>query len=291
MADSSRVAVIGATGQLGSDLVEVLSQRYEVVGFSHAELEVTDPASLEQTLGLQAWAAIVNTAALHKVETCEAEPARSFQVNSLGALNVAQVARKVGAKYVYISTDYVFDGSKNQPYLESDAPQPQNVYGVSKLAGEQLCRLAQPNTLVLRIASVFGKAGASGKGGNFIEAILRKARSGEPLAVVADQFMSPSYTRDVARLLMHLLEQDETGLFHGANAGVCSWHAFAEEAVRLCGLDVPLEPIPAHRFPSTVRRPAYSALSSERLPRLGLQMRPWQEALYDYLVEKGHIAA
>lgn len=289
MGDSSRVAVIGAGGQLGTDLMAVLAERYEVVGFGHGDLEVTDPASVERTLGGQEWAAIINTAALHKVEACEADPERSFQVNALGALNVAKIARQTGAKYVFISTDYVFDGAKGRPYLESDAPNPLNVYGVSKVAGESLSQLALDDVLVLRISSVFGKAGASGKGGNFIEAILRKARAGEPLKVVADQYMSPSYTKDVARLLLGLLQRDLRGIFHGSNAGVCSWHAFAQEAVRLCGLEVPVEPIPASTLTSPVRRPSYSALSSERLEHLGLFSRPWQAALRDYLHEKGHI--
>ncbi len=286
---SKPVAVIGAKGQLGSDLVEVLAQAFEVVGFTHADLEVSDPASVQQALGQRPWRAIVNTAALHKVEVCEAQPERAFQVNALGALYVAQVARKTGAKYVYISTDYVFDGRKGQPYLEADLPQPLNVYGASKLAGEHLSQQAQPDTLVLRIASVFGRAGASGKGGNFIEAILGKARAGEALRVVADQYISPTYTKDAARLLLELLRQDARGLFHAANQGVCTWHALAQEALRLCSLEVPVEAIPASRFPSSVQRPAFSALSSQRLAGLGLASRSWQEGLRDYLREKGYI--
>ena len=286
---SKPVAVIGAKGQLGSDLMEVLAQAFEVVGFTHADLEVSDPASVEKALGNRAWAAIVNTAALHKVEVCEAEPERAFQVNALGALYLARLARRAGARYVYISTDYVFDGTKAQPYLESDPPQPLNVYGASKLAGEHLSLQAQPDTLILRIASVFGRAGASGKGGNFIETILGKARAGEALRVVADQFVSPTYTKDVARLLLALLQKDARGVVHAANAGVCSWHALAQEALRLCGLEAAVEAIPASAFPSPVRRPAYSALASERLAGLGLSSRPWQEALRDYLIEKGHM--
>ncbi|RDI96150.1 dTDP-4-dehydrorhamnose reductase [Meiothermus sp. QL-1] len=289
MGASSRVAVIGARGQLGSDLVRVLGGHYEVVGFAHEDLEVADPASVKQALGGQAWRAIINTAALHKVETCEAEPERSFRVNALGALYVAQVARACGAKYVYISTDYVFDGAKGAPYLESDCPRPLNIYGASKVAGEQLALQTLEDALVLRISSVFGRAGASGKGGNFIETILQKARAGGPLRVVADQYMSPSYTLDVARLLLDLLQKDVRGIVHGANRGVCTWHALAQEAVRLCGLAVPVEPIPASAFPSPVRRPPYSALGSERLSALGLEPRPWTEALRDYLREKGHI--
>jgi len=290
MGASSRVAVIGANGQLGSDLVRVLAQRYEVVGFTHAGLEVSDPASVEAALGGQPWFAIINTAAFHKVELCEAEPERSFQVNALGALHTAKAAQKSGARYVYISTDYVFDGSKGAPYLESDPPSPLNVYGASKVAGEHLSRLASERWLVLRIASVFGRAGASGKGGNFIETILQKARAGQPLRVVDDQFMSPSYTLDVARLLLDLLEKDAQGMVHAANAGVCSWFELAREALRRCGLEAAIEPIPSSSLASPVRRPAFSALKSERLSRWGLQMRPWQEALEAYLKEKGHLA-
>ncbi|RIH83323.1 dTDP-4-dehydrorhamnose reductase [Meiothermus luteus] len=289
MGASSKVAVIGAQGQLGSDLVRVLSEAYEVVGFTHQELEVADVASVERALGGQGWAAIINTAAFHKVEACEVEPERAFRVNALGALNVARVARATGAKCVYISTDYVFDGAKGKPYLESDPPRPLNVYGASKVAGEQLCLMTLEDALVLRISSVFGRAGASGKGGNFIETILQKARAGGPLRVVADQVMSPSYTLDVARLLLGLLQKNVRGVVHGANQGVCSWFELAREAVQLCGLGVEVEPIPSSAFPSPVKRPPYSALASERLAGLGLETRPWREALADYLREKGHL--
>lgn len=289
MAKSSRVAVIGATGQLGTDLVEVLSQTFEVTPLRHADIEVNHPESVERALGGQEWQAIINTAAMHKVETCEAEPERAFQVNALGSLNVARAAAKAGATYVFISSDYVFSGEKGRPYGELDATAPINVYGISKVAGEHLAVLAAPRPIILRISSVFGRAGSSGKGGNFIEAILKKARAGEALKVVDDQTMSPTYTKDAARLLLALLQQGASGIFHGANAGACTWHALAAEAVRLCGLEVPIEPISSAGFPSPVRRPAYSALTSERLAGLGLQSRPWQEALRDYLREKGHI--
>lgn len=289
MAASSKVAVIGANGQLGTDLLEVLAPRCEAVPFTRSDFDITDLAGMQAALEGQNWQAIINTAAFHKVELCEAEPEQSFRINALGAFNVAKIAAAAGATAIFISTDYVFSGESSQPYSETDIPAPINVYGVSKSAGEQLTVLANPHPIVLRISSVFGKAGASGKGGNFIEAILKKARAGENLKVVNDQTMSPTYTKDAAQLILGLLQQGASGLFHGSNTGVCTWHDFAQEAVRLCGLGVEVEAISSAAFPSAVRRPAFSALTSNRLNGLGLQPRPWQDALRAYLVEKGHI--
>jgi len=288
-----RIAIIGATGQLGSDLVRILSanEHYEVVPLDHTQIEVADEASVRRALVRKSFDVVINTAAFHKVESCEEDPERAFHVNALGTLHVARACAESGAKCVYISTDYVFGGEKEEPYTEEDCPHPINVYGSSKLAGEHLVQQTAPDALILRIASVFGQAGARSKGGNFIEAILAKARAGEALRVVNDQWMSPTYTRDVAHLLDKLLEIGASGIFHATNQGKTTWYTFAREALKLVGLDVPVEPISAASFPSKARRPRNSALKSVRLEqKLGRGMRPWQEALRDYLKEKGYIA-
>jgi len=287
-----RIAIIGATGQLGSDLVRVLraNEHYEVVPLDHTQIEVADETSVRRALMGKGFNVVINTAAFHKVESCEEDPERAFHVNALGALHVSRACAESGAKCVYISTDYVFGGEKEEPYTEKDCPHPINVYGSSKLAGEYLVLQTAPDALILRIASVFGRAGARGKGGNFVEAILAKARAGEALRVVNDQWMSPTYTRDVAHLLDELLEAGASGIFHATNQGKTTWYTFAREALKLVGLDVPVKPISAASFPSKARRPWNSALKSVRLEqKLERGMRPWQEALRDYLKEKGYI--
>jgi dTDP-4-dehydrorhamnose reductase len=193
---------------------------------------------------------------------------------------------------VYVSTDYVFDGSKRAPYTENDAPRPMNVYGVSKLAGEHLVQQACPRWLIARMASLFGKAGSSGKGGNFVETILAKAKTGEPLRLVNDIRMSPTYTHDAARALEALLRQRAEGLFHLANTGNCTWYEFARRALEIVGLANSVEAITSASYPMKARRPEDSSLESTKLDAdLRACLRPWHKALETYLAEKGHLAA
>jgi dTDP-4-dehydrorhamnose reductase len=289
-----RVAVIGSTGQLGTDLLEVLvnAGSYEVFGLSHREIECTDPVSIDKALKAARPDVVVNCAAFVRVDESEERPDDAFRVNSLGALAVARACAEIEALCVYISTDYVFDGGKGSPYTESDASHPINVYGASKLAGEYLVQQASPRWLVARMASLFGKAGSSGKGGNFVETILTKARAGEPLRLVNDIRMSPTYSRDGAQALEILLRQRASGLFHVANAGHCSWYEFACKALEIVGIGnrIEIEPISSSNYPMKARRPKDSSLESAKLsPFLKGCLRPWHEALKAYLEETGHL--
>lgn len=282
-----RIAVIGAGGQLGSDLVEVFSS-HDVVPLYHDDIEVIDRKSCEQLVHIRP-EVVVNTAAYHRVDECEENPERAFAVNTIGAKNIAEVCEKVGACAVFISTDYVFDGTKGEPYTEDDCPSPLNTYGISKLAGEAYTRLVRRH-YVFRVASLFGVRGASGKGGNFVETIVRKARAGESLTVVDDVVMSPTYTRDVATLIRDVLERRlPHGVYHATNMGMCSWFEFARTIVEFVGLDVDISPIKSESLSQRARRPPFSALDSLLLRSHGLTMRHWREALRDYLVAKGHI--
>jgi dTDP-4-dehydrorhamnose reductase len=211
-------------------------------------------------------------------------------VNGVGALNVARACAKLDALCVYVSTDYVFDGTKGAPYTEADTPHPINVYGISKLAGEYLVQATCPRWLIVRTASLFGKAGSSGKGGNFVETILAKARVGEPLRLVNDIRMSPTYTRDAAQALERLFFHSASGLFHLANAGNCTWYEFACKALELAGLDNSVEAISSSNYAMQAQRPRNSSLESSKLD-LSLRgaRRPWHEALKEYLIEKGHL--
>ena len=284
-----RVAVIGSTGQLGTDVVTVLREHdYEVVPLSHADIECTDPRKVRSVLSSTRPDIVINSAAFVRVDECEDHPLEAFRINALGALHVARACTEIGALCVHVSTDYVFNGEKNEPYTEGDPTRPINVYGVSKVAGELFVQQAASRWLILRVASLYGKAGARGKGGNFVETILAKARAGEPIRVVNDTWMSPTYTRDAAAALVPLTQSGATGVFHAANSGSCTWFEFAREALRLWGGDNGIEPITSKAYFSKARRPKNSSLASGRLQEtLGHTMRPWREALSAYLAAKG----
>ena len=294
-----KVALIGANGQLGSDIVSHFSQcdRYQLTAFTRADLDITQPEIVHRVLTSEKFDVVINSAAYVRVDDCEDLMDTAFNVNAIAALNIARAAREIDALSVYISTDYVFRGDRPAPYTESDIPDPINIYGTSKLTGEYLVRQTSQKSLILRISSVFGKAGASGKGGNFVETMIKKAKAGDRLKVVNDIFMSPTYTYDAARLLDALLQAGTTGIIHGANAGQCSWHEFATQVLSLANIEHPIEPISSSEFPTKATRPANSALISDRLDSLldlkldlnpSFTMRPWQEALIAYLIEKSH---
>jgi dTDP-4-dehydrorhamnose reductase len=290
----TRVAVIGRMGQLGTDLVNVLVEAgsYEVFGLSHQEIECTDPVSVAKRLKTIRPDVVVNCAAFVRVDESEDRPEETFRVNSLGALNVARACVELDALCVYISTDYVFDGEKGSPYKESDCPHPINVYGVSKLGGEYLVQETCPRWLITRMASLFGKAGSSGKGGNFVETILTKAKAGESLRLVDDIRMSPTYTRDAAQALERLLRERTLGLFHLVNAGNCTWYEFACKVLEVVGLKQRIDPVSASEYPMKARRPKNSSLESTKLDSsLRGYLRPWQEALESYLLEKGYLSS
>jgi dTDP-4-dehydrorhamnose reductase len=283
-----RVAIFGSTGQLGADLVAVLNQAldYDVVALTHEDADCADSCAVRAALQAARPDIVVNSAAYVRVDDCEDHTREAFEVNAVGAFNIARACVELDALCVYISTDYVFDGTKNAPYVESDPTAPVNVYGVSKLAGEILVRQAAKQWLIVRAASLFGRTGARGKGGNFIETVLAKAKRGEPLTVVNDVLMSPTYTRDAATGLVDLVEAGARGVVHLTNAGACSWHEFAERVIELTGVPASISPCSAEAYPTRARRPRNSALASERGLR---ELRPWQDALEAYLVEKGHI--
>lgn len=261
-----------------------------MTALSHKQADVTQPSNLIDSLAGQAPDAVINCAAYHKVDECEDQPERALSVNAIGALNVARACKELEAKCVYISSDYVFDGAKGGPYLEDDLPQPLNVYGVSKNAGEHLVAQACGNSIVARTASLFGVAGASGKGGNFVEAIINKAKAGGPLKVVDDIRMSPTYTLDAARAIESLVTSDSVGLFHLTNAGNATWYEFARVFLDMTGSDVSLEPTSADVWPAKAQRPANSSLASQRMDQAAeALLRDWQDALKAYLAEKGHI--
>jgi dTDP-4-dehydrorhamnose reductase len=283
-----RIAIIGSNGQLGTDLVKVLAKENELVKLTHREIEVSDYSSC-LSLKQHAPDVVINTAAFHKTDACEDDPLRAFTINSMGPRNLSLVCREMGATVVFISTDYVFSGSKNVPYVEGDCPDPLNAYGVSKLAGELFTR-QWPRHYVCRVASLFGSAGASGKGGNFVETMMTKARKGEPISVIDDIVMSPTYTMHAAELISSIISNKlPYGIYHATNSGCCTWFEFTKEIFSLLNMKVSVSPIKSSQYPTKAKRPPFSALSSEALAKLGAPVHSWQEGLSDYLKEKGYL--
>ena len=285
-----KIVIIGANGQLGQEFFK-LPGAHQIIPLTHAEVEVEDAASVRERLEQHRPDVVVNLAAFHQVDECEDRSERAFAVNALGALNVARAAKEKAAGVMFISTDYVFGGdqSRDRPYLESDPPSPLSVYGSSKLAGEHLVRIANPNHFIVRTAGLYGKV-TSHKGWTFPELMLKKAQAGEKLRVVHDQVLTPTYTRDLVQAMLQVLEKGRPGLYHLTSAGSCSWFEFAQTTLELAGVPAEIEPVPSRSFPARANRPAYSVLNSERLEPLGIPgLRPWREALKAYLVEKGVI--
>jgi dTDP-4-dehydrorhamnose reductase len=279
-----RVAIIGANGQLGSDLVKAF-EGHEVIPWTRSDFDVRDHARAAEAIASAHPDIVINTAAFHKTEACEDDPQLAFAVNAIAVRNLAQACEACGVTLVHISTDYVFDGEKGAPYTEEDAPRPLNVYGVSKLAGERFVETICQRYYVVRVASLFGLAGASGKGGNFVETLLAKASRGETLTVVDDITMSPTFSADAAGMIRSIVEHAlPFGLYHVTNAGCCTWYTFALEIVRQAGVNAEVRRTVTAAMGSRVRRPRNSALSSTRLLAAGLRVLPaWQDALSRYL--------
>lgn len=270
-----RVAVIGAAGQLGSYLVEA----FGAVPLTHGEVDVTDPESLDILRDIKP-DLVINAAAYVRVDDAEGEAEEAFRVNAVGALNVARACDEIGAANVYISTDYVFDGKKREPYDEEDPPNPINVYGLSKRAGEILTANYSSRHYIIRVASLYGRSGK----GNFVDSIIKRAEEEGAVRVVDDVFMSPTYSKDVSDMLRRLLDLEPSfGVYHLVNEGCCSWFDFARKIFDILGEEVQMTPIKSDELGRRARRPAFSALENRKLGDLGLHMRRWEDALGDYL--------
>jgi dTDP-4-dehydrorhamnose reductase len=280
------IAVIGGNGQLGADVVSAFADRGDaVVCLTHGDVELSSLESLRASLGTGTVDFVVNTAAMHHVENCELQPEKAYAVNAIGARNLALVTRELGAVLAHISTDYVFDGMKGEPYIESDLPLPINAYGNSKLAGEYFVRTLNPKHFVLRTSALYGKHPCRAKGGqNFVDLMLRLGRDRGRVRVVDNEFVSPTPTADVARQLVALSRSEKFGLYHATAEGSCSWHEFAKEIFAASKVIVQVEIASPSEFPVKVPRPCYSVLDNSRLKDSGLNVfQPWQACLVEYL--------
>lgn len=280
-----RILVTGAKGMLGTDLVKKLSIKNDVKGVDVEDFDITDEAETIRGIKKIFPKLVINTAAFTDVDACEKEREVAFKVNRVGARNVAAGCYKVNARFIHISTDYVFNGEKKEPYKEDDEPGPVNVYGQSKLEGEQeISRLQTSDfrlqTLIIRTSWLYGKNGR-----NFVDTILRLANEKDEIRVVDDQTGSPTYTVDLSESIERLIDSDAAGIVHCSNSGECSWYDFAKEIIRIKGIKgVNVIPIESGEMKRPATRPSYSVLSNEKCYKLtGHRIRRWEDGLRDYL--------
>ena len=281
-----KIAIIGANGQLGSDVLQAFARDgAQVVTLTHADIEISSLDSVSSVMGSVRPHLIVNTAAMHHVELCEQKPDAAFATNALGARNLALSAQQIQATLMHVSTDYVFDGNKRVPYTEQDAPAPLNVYGKTKLAGEDFVRRGCEKYFVLRTSALYGTSPCRAKGGlNFVELMLKLARERGQVKVVDSEFISPTSTAELAKQMVALSHSRAYGLYHATAEESCSWHEFAREIFALTGTTVSLRVAGANEFPAKVPRPHYSVLENAGLKALGLNVfEPWQAGLQQYL--------
>jgi len=283
-----KVAIFGISGQLGSDVAAALSS-HDVIPVEHARADIRDEAAVMKAVRDAAPDWVINCAAMTNVESCERETLAAFAVNAGGARNVAVAAEAAGARLLHISTDYVFDGEKRSPYLESDFPRPLNIYGSSKLAGEWAVRATGAH--IIRTSGVYGLNACRGKGTNFVETMIKRAQSGATTRVVADEVLTPTFSTDLADRIRVIIEnRTPDGVYHATNSGSCSWFEFAREIFRHAGAARAPEAITAKEWNSPVRRPSYSVLDNHALAALGIEKMPeWRDALSRYMSERGSL--
>jgi dTDP-4-dehydrorhamnose reductase len=277
------ILVIGAKGMLGRDLMGVLLSSLpndEVIGWDIEEIDIQKEEDTVFKIEKLRPNIMVHIAAYTDVDGCELNEEKAFAVNAEGTKHVALTASRCQAKMVYLSTDYVFDGNKREPYLESDSPHPLNVYGRSKWKGEQYVQELVKNPLIVRTQWLFGRYGK-----NFVTSILRQAEEKRVLSIVNDQIGSPTYTVDLAKAISALIQFDASGIFHVANSDLCTWYTFGQAILKLSGMDkVRVIPISSKELGRPAIRPSYSVLNCQKLKKkTGLTLRPWSEALKEYL--------
>lgn len=289
-----KIAVIGANGQLGTDVVrEFESAGDQVIELTHGDINISSVESTRSALTQINPVVIVNTAAMHHVENCEKDPLRAYEVNALGARNLAMVARELGAKLLHVSTDYVYNGSKGSPYVEDDLAAPLNVYGNTKLAGDAFILGLGEKVFILRTSALYGKSPCRAKGGrNFVDLMLKLAAERDELRVVNDEIVSPTSTSELAKQIQVLSRTEHYGLYHATAEGSCSWYEFAAVIFALTNTKVNLQIARPDEFPAKVPRPKYSVLENAALKKHGLNaFQSWQVGLAAYLQKDARHAA
>jgi dTDP-4-dehydrorhamnose reductase len=286
-----KIALIGSHGQLGTDLKKVIPSDY-LINLDYPDFDITQKELISAKLKEIKPDIIINTAAYNLVDRAEQFPDEALAVNYYGVKNLVDICLELDITLVHFSTDYVFgaDIARDIPYAENNLPGPINKYGQSKLLGEQEVINRLKKYFLIRTCGLFGTAGSEGKGGNFIESIIKKSKEVDELKIVTDQILTPTYTLDLAKNVWALIATDHYGLYHITSEGECSWFEFAKEVFRCLNKEIKIIPITSVELNSPARRPAYSVLNNRKLKDLNLNlMRPWQATIPDYLKEKGYL--
>jgi dTDP-4-dehydrorhamnose reductase len=281
-----KIAVIGANGQLGSDIVrEFKNNSHDAAELNHSDIEISNIDSVSNTLKNIKPNIVINTAAMHNVEKCEENPTLSFEVNGLGVRNLAMICNDINSVLIHMSTDYVFDGAKKSPYVETDKTSPLNVYGNTKVSGERFAEAIAKKYFVVRTSGIYGRNPCRAKGGlNFVELMLKLSKEKPELRVVNDEFLTPTATKEIAKQLVNLVKTHNWGLYHATAEGSCSWYEFAKKIFELSGIKTNLNIAAPNEFPMKVPRPKYSVLENQKLKKAGLNIfKPWEEGLKEYL--------
>ncbi|MGW8459043.1 dTDP-4-dehydrorhamnose reductase [Bacillus atrophaeus] len=280
----TKVLVTGAGGQLGRELCRQLKQAgYEVIALTKSMMNIADHRSVRHSFRHYRPDIVVNTAAFTSVDKCETELEKAYLINGIGAYYTALEAEGIGAAYFHISTDYVFNGKGTSPYKEDDTSEPSTIYGKSKKLGEELIRLADKGSTIIRTSWVYGS-----RGHNFVNTMLQLAETKDELRVVNDQIGSPTYTKDLAEAVITLFGHPP-GMYHVSNSGMCSWYEFAAAIMEESGLDTTILPVSTKEYGNLTPRPAYSVLSHQAINERGIRPRHWRDALRDYLQERSEV--
>jgi dTDP-4-dehydrorhamnose reductase len=290
---NSKVIVFGGGGQLGVELCrEFERRRWTVVRFDRQALDITDPQKVEEAVAGADPSVVVNAAAYNQVDIAEREPLTAFQTNALAVRNLAMACRQTDARFVHYSTDYVFDGTKGSPYVETDGTHPLGAYAVSKLAGELYAQAYLSEPLIIRTSGVFGPGGMFTPRGNFVEVMLRMAKANHPIRVVHDHVASPTYAPAMATRTVDMVERKMQGIYHLGGGEAVSWYDYAKLIFQLAGLSPALQPTDEREYRTAARRPKFSALSNSKLEAAGIAPMPnFHDAVKDYLQARNHAIA
>lgn len=279
------IMITGANGQLGADLVDVLSTYYQIIPITHDEIDLCETERVNELIHSVKPDILINTAAFHHVEKCETETEKAYEVNATVPQHLAAVCAQLNIRLMHISTAYVFDGKQSSPYTETDTAVPLNMYGKSKLEGEKRVLETSPDSLVVRVSALYGNHPCRAKNGlNFVQLMLKLAREKGEVTVVDDAFIAPTFTMSIAEQIVPLLESSISGIVHMNSEGSCSWYELADEIFKYTGTPVKLFPSHTADDPSQVKRPTFSVLSNHVLQTAGINHMPhWKDALHQYL--------
>ena len=282
-----KIALIGADGQLGVDINSYFKEKgIKIIGLvGLKDIDVCDYRMSDDILKRINPELVINTAAFHDVDLCEDEVLSAFKVNVMGVKNLSVICREINVPLMHFSTDYIFDGKKKEPYVEDDYARPLSLYGISKLAGEQVIQYMLEKYYIIRLSGLYGYTGCVGKGNiNFVELMIKLAEKEKVIKVVNDQILTPTSTKDVVEKLFELIQTENYGIYHMTNTGSCSWYEFACEIFKLMNLSTNVLPVTTEEFKAKAKRPKYSVLDNVNLRKIGLaDLRNWKEALKDYI--------